>query len=413
MIGHTRTSRRLSSVFIIADVIGKAFSAGLAHDCAAAGPRVGRPTWTEVSLSTLRANFQSIQQYVGPQVKVCAVVKADAYRHGIVECATALQAEGAQWFGVTSTEEGVQLRQAGICGRILIMAGFWRGDEEEIIRQRLTPAVWEPWHFESLGMAARRCRSSIRVHLKVDTGMNRLGMLSEDLPAAARYFHSYPELTLDGIFTHLASAETPDAPDVQAQIDSFRQMVESVRQIGMSPQWIHAANSAAIVSRHDSWNTMVRPGISLYGYYLPFTSRTEIKLPKISPVLSWKTRIVSLRAIAAGRQVGYGGTYTLRRLSCIAVLPVGYADGLSRQLSSRGKVLVNGNYAPIVGRISMDITLVDVTDIPRAQIGDEVNLIGASRDRSITASDHAALASTIPYETLCNISKRVPRIFVE
>lgn len=394
-------------------MIGTDLLAGLAGDLDGAGPRKGRPTWAEVSLSTLRANFRSIQQYVGPRVDVCAVVKGDAYRHGIVECATALQTEGAEWLGVTSTEEGVQLRQAGIHSRILIMAGFWHGDEEEIIQHRLTPAVWEPWHLESLGKAARRLHSSISVHLKVDTGMSRLGMLPEDLSAMAASFQSYPELVMEGVFTHLASAETPDAPELQAQIDCFRQTLENIWQTGSSPRWIHAANSAAIVSRHDSWNTMVRAGISLYGYYLPFTSRTEIRQPGISPVLSWKTRIVSLRTMAAGRRVGYGGTYTLARPSRIGVLPVGYADGLSRQLSSRGRVLVKGNYAPMVGRISMDITLVDVTDVPGAQIGDEVTLIGACQNRSITACDHAALASTIPYEILCNISKRVPRLFLE
>lgn len=394
-------------------VIGEELSAGNACSSEGVGLRKGRPTWAEVSLSKLRANFRSIRQDVGPQVEVCAVVKGDAYRHGIVECASALQAEGAQWFGVTSTEEGVQLRQAGIRGRILIMAGFWRGDEDEIIEHRLTPAVWEPWHLESLGLAARRRHSPIRVHLKVDTGMSRLGMLPEDLATTAVYFRSYPELVLEGVFTHLASAETPDAPDLQAQIDCFCQTLEFMHQTGISAQWIHAANSAAIVSRHDSWNTMVRPGISLYGYYLPFTSRREVKLPKVSPVLSWKSRIVSLRTIAAGRRVGYGGTYTAARSSRIGVLPVGYADGLSRQLSSRGRVLVKGNYAPIVGRISMDLTLVDVTDVPGVQIGEEVILIGACGDRSITASDHAALAATIPYEILCNISKRVPRLFLE
>lgn len=383
------------------------------YDSDGMGPSKGRPTWAEISLSTLRANFRSIQHYVGQRVRICAVVKGDAYRHGIVECASALQAEGAQWFGVTSTEEGVQLRQAGIRGEILIMAGFWRGDEEEIVQNRLTPAVWEPWHLESLGAAARRRHSLANVHLKVDTGMSRLGVLPEDLAATAVYFKLYPDLVLEGVFTHLASAETPDAPELQAQIDCFRRTLDCMRQSGISPRWVHAANSAAIVSRHDSWNTMVRPGISLYGYYLPFTSRAEIKLPEISPVLSWKTRIVSLRSVAAGRRVGYGGTYAAARPSRIAVLPVGYADGLNRQLSSRGRVLVKGNYAPIVGRISMDITLVDVTDVAGVQIGDEVVLIGAQGDRSITASDHAALASTIPYEILCNISKRVPRLFLE
>jgi len=372
-----------------------------------------RPTWAEISLRNLRDNFKSIQRYVGPQVQICAVVKADAYRHGLVECSTALQEEGATWFGVTSTEEGVQLRRAGIQGRILLMTGFWHGDEDAIIAQGLTPAVWENWHLVHLQQASRRHNSSMAVHLKVDTGMARLGVLPSNLGETTAFLQAHPEIRLEGIFTHLASAEELAESGTGGQLSSFREAVRSIRQAGFSPKYLHAANSAAIVSRSDARLDMVRPGISLYGYYLPFTGRTARPIPKVVPVLSWKTRIISMKCIVSGQRIGYNGTYTATRASRIAVLPVGYADGLNRQLSSQGKVLIHGECAPIVGRISMDLTLIDVTDVAGAQIGDEVTLLGASGQRAINAADHASLASTIPYEILCNISKRVPRHFTD
>lgn len=345
---------------------------------------------------------------------LCAVIKADAYRHGLIECAKALQAEGADWFGVTSTEEGVQLRQAGIRSQILLLTGFWRGDEEDIVMQGLTPAVWEIWHLELLKMAVNRRRNrSVNIHLKVDTGMGRLGVLPTEMSTAIQHVQSCRRLATDGIFTHLASAEAIGAQEVRAQIECFQSVVAQVRHAGLFPRHLHVANSAAIVSCWDSWNNMARPGISIYGYYPTFTGGPKPQTPPVVPVLSWKTRVISTRQISAGHTVGYSGMHVVNRPSKIAVLPVGYADGLNRQLSSRGRVIVRGCYAPMVGWISMDLTLVDITDIPEARIGDEVILIGTDGSRAITASDHANAASTIPYEILCNISKRVPRRYFD
>jgi alanine racemase len=367
-----------------------------------------------VSLGALQRNYRALRKLVGSEVEICAVVKADAYGHGSRECARALQAEGARWFGVTSTAGGLHLRHSGISGRILLMTGFWQGDEPEIIHDQLVPAVWEFWHLDRLQQAAAKAeRRHVPVHLKVDTGMGRLGVGMAELPAMLAQLHGADRLALEGVFTHLASAEIVGAADTAKQLAGFEQAIALIRQQGFAPKYFHAANSAAMVSLPQARKNFVRPGISLYGYYLPFRGDSSIQAPPIEPVLTWKTRIVSLREHTAGTALGYNGTFVTCRPSRIAVLPVGYADGLSRRLSSRGKVIVRGASAPMVGRISMDVTLVDVTDVPGAQIGDEVILIGASDSMRITAWDHANAADTIPYEVLCNISKRVPKKYVE
>lgn len=374
--------------------------------------RNARPNWAEVSLGALRRNYLRLRQLVGPEVEICAVVKADAYGHGARKCARALQAEGARWFGVTSTAGGLHLRQAGITGRILLMTGFWQGDEPEVIHHQLTPAVWEAWHVERL-QQAKAGGAPLAVHLKVDTGMGRLGVRMSELPAMLAQLRAASRLSLEGVFTHLASAEVFGAADVQQQLDCFEQAIARVRNAGFSPTYVHAANSAALVILPQARKNLVRPGISLYGYHPPFTGEAQIHPPPVEPVLSWKTRVISLREHAAGSALGYNGTFVTGRRSRIAVLPVGYADGLSRRLSSCGRVIVRGAFAPIVGRVSMDVTLIDVTDVPGVEIGDEVNLIGSSGGLRITAWDHATAAGTIPYEVLCNISKRVPRKYIE
>jgi alanine racemase len=376
-----------------------------------------RPTWAEISLPALRHNFRTLQQLVGPEVTVCAVVKADAYGLGAAECARALEKEGATWFGVTSTEEGVQLRQTGLAGRILLMAGFWRGEEEAVIQHDLTPAVWDRSHMELLAFAAGKTkgkRQPVPVHLKVDTGMARLGVDLQDLPAFASAFKSAPPLALEGCFTHLASSEALDDAATNAQIGRFEDAIMVLKDSGLSPVYYHMANSGAIAARRNTWKNMVRPGLALYGYSLPISGAVDnsVELP-LQPVLSWKTRIISLREVAANQPLGYNGAYVTQAPAKIAVLPVGYADGLSRQLSSRGRVIVRGDYAAVVGNISMDLTLIDVTAVLGVEIGDEVLLLGAAGARSVTAWDHARLSRTIPYEVLCNISKRVARQYVE
>ena len=376
-----------------------------------------RPTWAEVSLNALRANFRAVQKFVGPNVKVCAVVKADAYGHGAERCALALEAEGASWFGVTTTDEGVPLRDAGLRGRILLMTGFWHGEAEEVIRQNLTATVWEPWHVEALNSAADDLGADPQpVHLKVDTGMGRLGVTLDRLPEMCAAIKSSPRIALEGLFTHFASSEVLDAPDVIEQMGRFTEALCIVREHGLSPAICHMDNTGGMLSRPQSHKDMVRPGLALFGYALPLVRGgapiSDSPTLKLEPVLSWKTRILAIKSIPAGKRLGYGGTFTTKTDSRVAILPVGYADGYSRELSNRGRVIVCEQYAPIVGAISMDLTLVDVTAIPQAQSGDEVLLIGSSGSATVTAAEVARHSRTIPYEVLCGISKRVPRNFI-
>lgn len=373
-----------------------------------------RPTWAEVSLANLAHNFHVVQAHVGSSL-VCAVVKADAYGHGAVACSRALEEAGARWFGVTTTDEALPLRQAGIRGRILLMTGFWRGEEEEVVRQNLTATVWEPWHFALLERAAARLGvRSVPVHLKIDTGMGRLGTSLEQLPALLEMLKSTPHLELEGLCTHFASSEVVDAPEMEAQTAKFDAAEIMVREAGFAPAIFHLANTAAVVSRPVSWRSMVRPGLALYGYSLPLQRSGDLGPETVAaldlrPVLSWKTLVLSVHDAAAGQALGYGGTFVTKAPSRIAVLPLGYADGLLRRLSNRGRVIVRDHYAPMVGRISMDLTLVDVTGIPGVALGDEVTLIGSSQNCAVDAWEMARLAETLPYEILCGISKRVPR----
>jgi len=372
-------------------------------------------TWAEISLAALGANFHAVQKHVGEKVVVCAVVKADGYGHGAVECARALESEGATWLGVTDANEGAALRGAGIGTRILLMTGIWKGEEEGIATQNLTPTVWEPWHIERLERAAAKRDVLLPVHLKLDTGMNRLGVSKERLSRFCEAFAGCQHLQLEGVSTHFASAEVLDAEDATRQAKNFEEGLAVLKSYGFFPPLVHMANSAAMSARPESWKTMVRPGIALYGYSLPIVQRSEAvsgnPLP-LRPVLSWKTRVLTVKDIAAGQAVGYMGTYVTKERSRVAVLPVGYADGYPRLLSNRGRVIVRGEYAPVVGRVSMDLTIVDVGHIPAVAVGDEVVLIGEATGKRVDAVELARLCDTVPYEILCGLSQRVPRVYL-
>jgi len=374
-----------------------------------------RPTWAEISLAALRENFRSVQTHVGPQVTVCAVIKADAYGHGATPCALSLEAAGTKWFGVTTTDEGMPLRSAGLRGRILLMTGFWRGEEEEVVRQNLTATVWEPWHVELLSHAAQKLDAPPQpIHLKVDTGMGRLGVRLEDLTSMCQLIQRSAHVALEGVSTHFASSEVPDAPETQLQIQNFERAIRVVKEAGLSPRLCHMDNTGAIVNLPNTWKNMVRPGIALYGYTLPLqnakASTDNRPALRVQPALSWRTRIISIRQFAAGQALGYGGTCKTAQASRIAVLPVGYADGYRRALSNRGRVIIRNAFAPIVGAVSMDLTLVDVTNILGVQEGDDVVLIGRSGSLKVDAAELAEISGTVPYEILCGISKRVPRV---
>jgi alanine racemase len=384
-------------------------------------------TWAEVSLTALEHNFHAIQKHVGKNVAICAVVKADGYGHGAVECARALEAEGAEWLGVTDAAEGLALRGAGTKARILLMTGIWKGEEASIIAENLTPTVWEPWHLEALERAARQRDGKSRagshpqphpVHLKLDTGMNRLGAPKDALPRLCQMFTACPHLMLEGVSTHFASAEILDAKDAAQQIQRFENGLAILQNYGFKPRFVHMGNSAAMSARPDTWKTMVRPGIALYGYSLPFTRNGEpaqIKELPLRPVLSWKTRVLTVKEVAAGEAIGYMGTFVTKQPSRIAVLPVGYADGYPRLLSNRARVIIGDDYAPVVGRVSMDLTIVDVTHIPNVEVGNEVVLIGSGSglgsSKNVDAVELARLCETVPYEILCGLSQRVPRVY--
>jgi alanine racemase len=359
--------------------------------------------WAEVSLEALRQNLRTVKNQVTNHARICAVVKADAYGHGAVACASALESEGVPWFGVTGTEEALALRHAGIKARLLLMTGIWKGEEEEVVAHQLTPIVWEKWHVERLEIVAAKKQTVLPIHLKVDTGMTRLGATEETLPIVCAAIASSSHLSLEGVSTHFATVRDPEK--TQRQSARFEEALTVVSAHKLKPALIHMANSAAILSRDKSWKSMVRPGIALYGY-----SRTSMS--PLHPVLAWKTRVISVKQVPAGQAVGYGGTFITQQPSRIAVLPLGYADGFHRLLSNRGRVILRGEFAPVVGRVSMDLTTVDVTAIPGAEVGDEVILIGESNQKCIDAGEHARICETIPYEILCSISKRVPRIYV-
>ena len=379
-----------------------------------------RPNWAEISLSALAENYRVVARHIGPGITPCCVIKCDAYGHGVIESARALEEAGAVFLGVTSTEEGIAVRDAGVKLPILVMTGFWRGEEEALLRHHLTPAIATVEQIEALERAhsALGLTHKIPVHLKVDTGMSRLGVSLADLPALAARIARSPVVELEGVFSHLSESEVLDSPVAAQQRVDFERAIALLADAGLHPRYRHLANTAATVARPDTWNNMVRPGLALYGYNLTCEGQREgpgaetTALP-VRPVLTWKTRIIALRDIAPGTAVGYNQRWRAARPTRLAVIPVGYGDGFNRQLSKGGQVILHDHYSPIVGNVSMDLTMIDVTDIPEAAIGDEVLLIGRSERCSVGADDQARLANTIVYEILCGLSPRVPRVYVE
>lgn len=389
-----------------------------------------RPVWAEISRSHLLSNWKLLREAAPRDADVLAVVKADAYGHGALLCAPLLAEAGAEWFGVTCVAEGVALRAACPRARILIMSGLWHGEAEAVIEHRLTPQAWEPFHFELLEAAARKRgfgSRTVPVHLEIDTGMSRQGVRSLDaLKALLERIGPDSPIQIEGVMTHFHSPERLDLDATEKQVARFSSALDVVAEHGIHPRWIHAGNSATLLAeqsteslialaRKHGARLMLRPGLALYGYPVRYAPplADEHRLRALEPVLAWKTRIVSLRCVEAGDIAGYNMTFTAARASRLALIPVGYADGLNRLLSNRGCALARGGKAAIAGRISMDQTILDVTDIPGVQIGDEVVLIGEQGGARITAYDLADVEGTIPYEVLCAIAARVPRVPID
>lgn len=381
-----------------------------------------RPIWAEIARTRLLHNYRMLQRFAGPDADLLTVIKANAYGHGLADCARTLAADGARWFGVTSVEEAVMLR--GILNaegyadtRILAMSGAWQGEAEAVVLYRITPVVWDLAHAERLSAAgAHLAPGTLPVHLEIDTGMSRQGAQLRSLASLAAFFHPGSPLRVEGVMTHFHSPENDAA--TQEQMRPFAAAVETLANYGIRPQILSAGSSGDLLAqnttqlndlakRHGA-RRMVRAGIALYGY--PPSGADDHGL---QPVLAWKTRIVSLRTIEAGATAGYGATFRADRPAVLALLSVGYADGLNRLLSNCGAALVRGQRARIAGRISMDQTMIDVTEIPAAAVGDGVVLIGEQGEEKITAADLAEATGTIPYEVLCGISARVPRKLVD
>lgn len=374
-----------------------------------------RPTWAEIDLNNLAANFNSIKERVGSNVKVMAIVKANAYGHGAVQCARRLVKEGAEWFGVASPEEGIELRSAGIGQPILSLGGFWDGQAATCLQQRIVPVVYRLDMIEAINQVAVNAGVVADVHVKVDTGMGRLGIRSDEIGEYVAALGKFENVRIDGLMTHFAAADDAACqPLTQDQIRRFNEAVALFREHGHRPTHLHLANSAAIYGHRETWGTMVRPGGVLYGLWrdvLPIS----VSDAKLSNVMSLHTRISLLKWVPAGETIGYGCTFEASRKSLIATLPVGYHDGYMRGLSNRANVLVRGSYAPVVGRVSMDFTLVDVTNVPDVQLNDRVTLLGEYEKQStvtIAAEDLARIAGTLSYEVTCGIGSRVPRVFV-
>ena len=367
----------------------------------------GRPTFCAVNLACLRWNFQQVRRKVGPKVKIVSMVKAGAYGHGAGQVAKALADAGSDAFGVATLEEGVELRNSGVRSPILILAGFYPVQIGSLLRHRLTPAICELDGLRRLEALARRRETSLGFHLKVDSGMGRIGFLASEIDSWLAELNRLKALKLEGVFSHFSHAENVGGSYTQRQVKAFRAVIDRLHAAGYDPPLVHLANSAAVITLPGAHFSMVRPGLMLYGIYPSAEMARQVTL---KPALSWKTRIFQLKRVPKGTSISYGRTFVTRRESLIATLPVGYADGYHRLLSNRGAALVRGRRAPVVGRVCMDLTMIDVTDIRGVKQGDEVVLLGKQGRESISADEMALWAKTISYEVLTSISARVPRI---
>jgi len=398
---------------------------------------VRRPVWAEIDLGALAENFRAIRKFVNPPEERCktprkilCIVKGNGYGHGGPQVAKALEKAGSDWFGVTCTEEGIAVREAGVRKPVLVLTSFFPGEESRLIEHDLTAVIHRCEQLKQLDRAAARflarkdgkkSRKRVSFHLKMDTGMNRLGIAPGDIECFARQLAKCKHLELGGVFTHFASSEvltnTRVGEQTRQQEERFYAALDRLRALGIDPGIVHLANSAAIVTRPETWADMVRPGAILYGYhpgYDPVEQRPEIeaRLP-LKSVMSLRTRIINIRNIPEGAGVGYNETFIAKRPSRIAVLAAGYGDGIHRSLGNRGNVLVRGTLAPIVGIVSMDVTMIDVTDVTGAELGDVVTIYGSDGAHVRPANVIARSIGTVTSDLLCSVSQRVPRVYLK
>jgi alanine racemase len=392
-----------------------------------------RPCWVEIQTRTLEENYRFLVRLAAPHAELLAIVKADAYGHSLALCAPAAVRAGARWLGVTSVEEGVEAKMLCPEARVLVIGGVFPGQGAEVVRHGLTAVVWEPWQLDELeaaALAAGAKAGSIPVHLEIDTGMSRQGVDAEGLlPALVRFTPGSP-LRMEGVMTHLFAADEADGRVTELQLARLDEAMARIGAAGQLPDWFNVGSSAALVAgqaeeiaglaaRHGM-KAMLRPGLVLYGLVPQFDPPFESAEPPsmlaalahLNPILSWKSRVAGVRSIPAGAVVGYNGTFVASEPMRLALVAAGYADGLDRRLGNRFSLLVRGQYAPLVGRISMDQSVVDVTEIPGVEAGDEVVILGSQGSETITAFDHAKVTGTIPWEVFTRIGSRVKRVAV-
>ena len=368
----------------------------------------GRPTHCCIDHAALRWNLQQIRAKVGAQVKILSMVKANAYGHGAVAAAKTLHTAVGDAFGVATPDEGIELRRSGIGAPILVVAGVYQDQLEPFFAHSLTPVIYDLDGLTALESAVERRGASLDIHLKIDTGIGRLGVLACELDSWLPRLKALKALKIEGVLSHFSTAESVDGDFTKKQLEIFSSVVARMRAAGMTPLF-HFANSAATITQPAAYFDMVRPGIMLYGVYPSPAMARQIQL---KPVMTWQTKILQLKKVPSGTSVSYGQTFITKRESLIATLPVGYADGYQRLLSNRGEVLVRGERAPVTGTVCMDLTMIDVTDIRNVQQGDEVVLLGRQDHAEITADEMAAWANTISYEIFTSIGARVPRIHI-
>ncbi len=372
--------------------------------------RPDRPTWLEIDLSAIGDNTQHIKRLVGPNVQVLVSLKADAYGHGALRVARTVLHNGATWLGVATVSEAQPLRAADIAAPILVFGYTAPWQARELVRLDLRATVYSLESAQALSRAAQDLGREVRVHVKIDTGMARLGLRTEDVSAILGFFealHELPGLVVEGVFTHFATADSMNQSYARHQLERFQQVLDALAARGLRPSLVHAANSAAMLALPESRFDMVRPGIAVYG----LAPSDEVRLPDgFRPALAFKTQVAQVKEVPAGEGVSYGATYITTQPTCIAVLPVGYADGFRRTPANWGEVLIRGRRAPLVGRVCMDQCMIDVTEIPGVRQGDEAVLIGRQGDDELTAETIAGRLGTISYEVVAELLARIPRM---
>jgi alanine racemase len=369
-------------------------------------------SWVEISRRQIAENYRAARAAVGPGVETVCVVKADAYGHGAVEVSRTLAAEGAGWLAVSSAEEGVALRQAGIAARILVMADCQAFARPAVLEYNLTPVILSLDDLGAMESFAAGRGARVRYHLKVDTGMGRLGTLADaqEIAAAVR---AAGHLELEGLMSHLASSADYTKAQTDQQNRAFAGLCRALAREGIAPAFRHISSTNAIAyGRRDAWYNMVRPGHLLYGYFSPARGAAPPRVISVKPALTWKASVLEAKDVPEDALIGYGGMFRAPHPMRIGVLAVGYADGLSHRLSNRGHVIATGRLVPILGAVSMDLTTIDLTDCPSMGPGDAVTLLGSEGEVSIDAQQMARAAGTISYDILCGIRTRVTRLYV-